>query len=92
MPLPHASSARLAAILGIFVFAASLAAQPPAALVSFIDQHCASRNDDLEKEAGLEDGDSLLGRSTMLYGSKLGNAYTQSCLNHSTILACGGFR
>jgi hypothetical protein len=39
-----------------------------------------------------EDGEPLLDRTMVLYGSNLGNASTHTCLNLPTIFAGGGFR
>ncbi|MBH54127.1 MAG: hypothetical protein CMI18_07250 [Opitutaceae bacterium] len=38
-----------------------------------------------------EDGETLLDRTMILYGSNLGNAHAHTCLNLPTILAGGGF-
>ena len=39
-----------------------------------------------------EDGEPLLNRTMVVYGSNLGNAHAHTCLNLPTLLAGGGFR
>ena len=39
-----------------------------------------------------EDGESLLDRTMIVYGSNLGNAHAHTCLNLPTLFAGGGFK